>query len=217
MKKDDTKAWMMTYTGKQVYPLEMKPEDICINDIAHSLGLQCRFNGMVSDFYSVAEHCVLISEWLEQEGYDEDTQLSGLLHDANEAYLSDMIRPIKNALGDAYEPFKAAGSKIDVLLADMHKLEYPWSHAVHDADSRIINDEKTYLFGTGKPWVHGGDPLGVDIKCWEPREAERRYRFRYYKLWTPVNDGPSNVQPDPDVATPKSIQAEEPLWIRWRR
>lgn len=188
----------MTYTGKQVYPLEMKPEDICIDDIAHSLGLQCRFNGMVSDFYSVAEHSVLISEWLETQGHPQRVQLAGLLHDANEAYLSDMIRPIKNALGAAYAPFKSAANKIDEIIGTMHCIEFPYPQEVHDADSRIINDEKQFLFGTGKPWVHGGEPLGVDIKCWEPREAERRFRFRYYKLWQGYDSGPTNIQPDPD-------------------
>lgn len=197
--KNSVKDWMMTYTGRQVWPLHMTDDDVNIDDIAHSLALQCRFNGMVSDFYSVAEHCLLISQWLEANGYDVQTQLTGLLHDANEAYLSDMIRPIKNALGPAYEPFRKAGATIDEIIARKYGSTHPFPHAVHEADSRIINDEKQFLFGTGKPWIHGGSPLGVEIKCLDPRQAERMYRFRFYKLMGFKEAGPVGIGPDPDI------------------
>lgn len=90
--------WIETYTGKKFYPLDPRPEDVCIEDIAHSLAMQCRFNGHTRVFYSVAEHSVLMAQELKAFGYSKETQLYGLLHDVAEAYLCDLPRPIKHQL-----------------------------------------------------------------------------------------------------------------------
>jgi hypothetical protein len=64
---DESKAWIQTYTGKKFYPLTATIDDIDIEDIAHSLSMQCRFNGHCYVFYSVAEHSVLIAENIPQQ------------------------------------------------------------------------------------------------------------------------------------------------------
>lgn len=84
------KVWMQTATGKQFYPLAPKMTDIDIEDIAHALSLQCRFNGHTRKFYSVAEHSVHVSYAVPRK-----MALPALLHDAHEAYLGDMISPLK--------------------------------------------------------------------------------------------------------------------------
>ena len=81
---------MVTYTGKEFYPLDPNPADIDIKDIAHALSNCCRFAGHIKSFYSVAQHSVIVSELCEPEN-----ALAGLLHDASEAYLSDIARPVK--------------------------------------------------------------------------------------------------------------------------
>ena len=83
--------WILTHTAKKFHPLNPDPELIEIEDIAHSLSLQCRYNGHCHDFYSVAEHSVRLSQVVPTED-----ALWGLLHDAAEAYFSDLPRPIKN-------------------------------------------------------------------------------------------------------------------------
>jgi len=60
-----TGDWMHTYTGMKFYPMEPNPSDICIEDIAHALSMQCRYNGHTLQFYSVAQHCVLMSRHIE--------------------------------------------------------------------------------------------------------------------------------------------------------
>lgn len=65
-----------------------------LEDIAQALSTTCRFGGHV-EFYSVAEHSIRVANWLKERGYDARTQMVGLLHDAVEAYIGDIVRPIK--------------------------------------------------------------------------------------------------------------------------
>ena len=87
-------SWLQTYTGIQFWPLDPRPEEIDIQDIAHALSLLCRFNGHCQRFYSVAEHSVHVSTILAPE-----FGLWGLLHDAAEAYLSDIPVWSNNSCG----------------------------------------------------------------------------------------------------------------------
>ena len=82
--------WMQTFTGKKFWPLDPRSDDVDIKDIAHSLALTCRFNGQCNLFYSVAQHSVFVSRLV-----TPSQALAALLHDSTEAYLGDIIRPIK--------------------------------------------------------------------------------------------------------------------------
>lgn len=88
-------GYMKTFTGKKVDPLNPGMTDICIEDIAHALSLNCRGNGQVTHFYSVAQHCINAAKEAIARGYSDRVVLACLLHDASEAYLTDLIRPIK--------------------------------------------------------------------------------------------------------------------------
>jgi len=87
-----------TYTGRCFDPTQAVAEDIRIRDIAHALSLMCRANGHFPHFYSVAQHCVNCVKEAKARGYSERVQLGCLLHDASEAYLSDITRPVKEWL-----------------------------------------------------------------------------------------------------------------------
>ena len=87
-----------TYTGVWFYPTAPKAESIDIRDIAHSLSLMCRGNGHVKTFFSVGQHCILCAKEAEAEGLSPRMILACLLHDASEAYLSDVPRPFKKEL-----------------------------------------------------------------------------------------------------------------------
>src|SRR5262245_27549306 len=96
--------WMQTISGRKFWPLDPRPEEVCIEDIGHALSLVCRFGGHCHTFYSVAEHSVRVSLLAEDMAKssahwtDENIRmiaLSGLLHDAAEAYIGDMVRPLK--------------------------------------------------------------------------------------------------------------------------
>jgi uncharacterized protein len=85
--------WILTYTGRRFSPLAPRPEDVCIEDIAHALANKCRFTGHTQRFYSVAEHSVLV-----QSLVSPPYGLAALLHDAAEAYLPDIASPIKRSV-----------------------------------------------------------------------------------------------------------------------
>ena len=87
-----------TYTGVMYEPLNPNLELIDILDIAHALSMLCRGNGHFSSFYSVGQHCINCMKEAAARGYSERVQLACLLHDASEAYLSDVTRPVKQEL-----------------------------------------------------------------------------------------------------------------------
>lgn len=92
-----------TYTGKHIDPVNPKAELIDIRDIAHALSLTCRGNGQVKTFFSVGSHCILCSKEAKMRGLSKRMQLACLIHDASEAYMSDVPRPLKNVMSEYSE------------------------------------------------------------------------------------------------------------------
>jgi hypothetical protein len=86
---------IITYNGITFWPLDPRIDEVNIEDIAHSLSMQCRFNGHLRCFYSVSEHSVRVAAQCSPEN-----ALWGLLHDASEAYLTDLPAPIKEEMPD---------------------------------------------------------------------------------------------------------------------
>ena len=167
--------WMHTYSGKKFYPMRPDIEDISILDIAHALSMQCRYNGHVTKFYSVAQHCVLMARYLGDEGYSRETQLWALLHDATEAYVGDMIRPLKRSM----PAYVAAEDAVMSVIAEKYGLEGTTMPAiVKDADNRILLNERAALMvPTSHRWaVDHLEPLRMmPITPWTPEQAKASY------------------------------------------
>lgn len=87
-------------TGSKIHftPLKPNPKQITIVDIAHSLSMMTRANGHFPEFYSVAQHCIHCYEEAVARGLDKRIALACLLHDASEAYIADITRPVKRNL-----------------------------------------------------------------------------------------------------------------------
>ena len=94
---------MNTYTGKRFEPLKMTPEDVSLRDIAHALSLLCRGGGHMKYFYTVGLHSLNCAREAASRGWSDRLVLACLLHDASEAYLSDIIRPVKVHLSNYLE------------------------------------------------------------------------------------------------------------------
>lgn len=136
------------FSGKYFNPLEPDIDLIDIQDIAHGLSMQCRFGGHTSVFYSVAEHCVNVSQKV-----DRGHELAGLLHDASEAYLMDIPRPIKNNLIG----YKEAEDKLMRMIAERYGFEYPLHKNVKQCDESALQYEwENIVLKTPGFWVPPG-------------------------------------------------------------
>lgn len=109
--------YLTTYQGHHIDPLNPKVEDIELIDIAHALSLVCRGNGQTTHFYSVGQHCINCAKEAETRRLSIRIQFICLLHDAAEAYMADLIRPIKNHM-DGYQ--KIEDNFLSVVLKKFH-------------------------------------------------------------------------------------------------
>lgn len=188
--------WMQTYTGRKFWPLDARPEDVDIRDIAHALSMLCRYGGHSLRFYSVAEHSVHVARWLEERNYKPEVTLAGLLHDATEAYLTDVPRPLKRSLPD----YRRAESALWAVIAEAFDLtgyEDDLPTAVHEADNRILADE---IRQNMKPmdWHKKHDqPLGISLQFWPPGRAEREFLSLALDLFDRI-DNPTPEYPEAD-------------------
>ena len=89
---------IVTFKGEEFTPIDPDISKIHIEDIAHSLSLMCRANGHIDYFYSIAQHSINCAHEAKARDYSAHTQLVCLIHDASEAYISDITRPVKHYL-----------------------------------------------------------------------------------------------------------------------
>lgn len=111
--------WFVSFSGQCFNVRAPQPHQIRLDDIAHHLAHVCRFGGAVSEFYSVAEHCVYVSRLVPPE-----LAVLGLLHDATEAYLGDVIKPLKNCLPD-YKALEHVWGAAVAARFGLASLEHP--------------------------------------------------------------------------------------------
>lgn len=128
--------WMLSSKGRQLWPLDLQPEDIDIEEIAHALSNICRFGGHCRKFYSVAQHSLLVADC-------SPLKLAkvGLLHDATEAYIGDMVRPLKVSLSE----FSSIEDAAWEAVAGAFDLPITIPAEVKIADARVLLGEKRDL------------------------------------------------------------------------
>jgi len=132
--------YILTYSKVKFFPLEPVKEDIKIEDIAHSLSLMTRANGHCSQFYSVAQHSIHCFKEAKSRGYSENVQLSCLLHDASESYISDLTRPVKRNLPE----YSAIEEKLQSLIYDrfgLGDLSKEERKQIEDVDDTLLHYE----------------------------------------------------------------------------
>lgn len=189
-----TKDWMTTYMGYRFYPMApYGPVDI--RDIAHALSNLCRYAGHARLFYSVAEHSVRMAEIIADRMRDvgmpfEATiryAFQALVHDATEAYLIDLPRPIK--MRPEFAPYRAAEKRLDRYIRD--RLQFPGyesdtSEIVKALDTEILGTEFRRLFDHEQ--VPEGLPPPINARGtlgsfgWAPVRAERLFISAYRRL-----------------------------------
>jgi len=165
---------MTTYTGRNVNPLTMTAEDVDIEDIAHALSLSCRFGGHCKGFYSVAEHSVLVSR-LCRDG----ERLDGLLHDATEAYISDVPTPLKVQ----WPGYVQEEARLQAVMAAKFGVGAELPESVKIADKEMFRREALELH----PHIPVGTKAAVDapdckIQCLSAAEAKAAFLAEFAML-----------------------------------
>lgn len=169
------KDWIATYSGRPFFPMAPRVEDVRIADIAHALANLCRFAGHTRSFYSVAQHSVLVSRLC-----DPADALWGLLHDASEAYLCDIVSPVKHTAGlDGYRHIER---QLQEVIAQAFGLPLHEPHSVKAADRVLLKTEQRDLMPMPDGWLPGGTTLGHRLVPLEPRAAERLFLLRFHEL-----------------------------------
>ena len=169
-------GWIQTYTGRAIWPLEPDPAHVCIEDIAHALSMKCRYTGHVREFYSVAEHSVYVSHIVPPED-----ALWGLLHDAPEAYLPDIARPIKSAIVG----FKVVENMMMAAIATRFGLPGDMPESIKHADLVMLATESRDLMSAPPyRWLttEGITPLEQTIKPLLPIAAKASFLSRFKQL-----------------------------------
>ena len=166
-------GWRDTITGRRFDYATPENYKFDIEEIAHALSQLCRFTGHTKEFYSVAQHSVMVS-WL----LPPELRLIGLLHDAAEAFVGDINAPLKQLLPQV----KELENRIQAAIYKQYGVVDTIRAAamVKEADIRMLMTEKRDLM-PGMPldewgdWVKRYKPMRAKIEPWTPQYA--RYQF----------------------------------------
>lgn len=166
--------------GRKFFPLDPRPEELFIEDIAWALGNICRYNGHTRPYYSVAEHSVHISHLVKNPAHRK----TALMHDAPEFSLGDWIRPMKRipVLAMIYGFYE---DRVMKVIAEKYGLIYPFPQSILDADEAMATREMNTLFSNpvkGNLHIVNDDAAHVRIQGWSPREAGERFLNRWREL-----------------------------------
>lgn len=157
-----TQNSVRTSTGRYIDFKNLSSDEIVIEDIAHSLSMLPRFGGHLPRFYSIAQHSVECS-WL----VDDELALEALLHDASEAYMLDIPKPLKNLLPD----YVKLETELMEIIADKYGFNYPLDKRVKVADLEMLHREYNGIMLEDEPFT-----------CWSQQNAKEIFLDRYYEI-----------------------------------
>lgn len=163
------RAWVITLSGKRFNILQPDPDAIEISDLACSLARQARFNGHTRFFYSVGQHACLCA----QASPTKEIALQMLHHDSTEAYIGDLVSPVKALLPD----FHIIESRIQWAIAQKFDLEFPDSKIVKQIDRRLLATEVRDLITKDlHSWgIAEDEPYDFPVIPWPSEVTEARF------------------------------------------
>jgi 5'-deoxynucleotidase YfbR-like HD superfamily hydrolase len=171
-----TTPYVSTFLGNRFYPLEPRIDHVAIEDIAHGLAFQCRFNGQTQEFYSVAQHSLIVASLVPTE-----LRLAALLHDAAEAYLGDMVKPLKVLL----PAFAAIEDQVGAIIAAAFDIDFSNYAPIKRADLIALATEKRDLMPhSAERWAYldGIRALPQPIVSMSPGQAKQEFLNEFIRL-----------------------------------
>lgn len=186
---------VMGFSGKAVDPLNLAQEDIVVEDIAFHLANQCRFSGgtgkqngvgRVPVHYSVAEHSVRVTRWVKERGGSTEDQQWATIHDASEAFLSDLARPVKQ--DPDFAKFRRAERHLEKVLCERFGLDDTMPAIVKDGDVAVFAAERRDLMPDCWLWDLWSAPPNLDvpqeeIKPWTAQLSFKNYLKLFHRLF----------------------------------
>lgn len=183
MRENKVGNWFLSSKGNQIFPLHFTADDVDIEDIAHSLSNICRFGGHCKEFYSVAQHSLIVSKLCSSQN-----KLIGLLHDATEAYVGDMVRPLK--VLEMMTPYRLIEQQIWIAICEKFRLPISLISEVDKLDASVLLAEKRDLLNNNDHiWDYPQckypdlEPNPVDrIYPLSPSESRKEFLRQFYYL-----------------------------------
>jgi uncharacterized protein len=172
-----TTPYVSTYLGNRFYPLEPRIDEVAIEDIAHGLAYQCRFNGQTCAFYSIAQHSLVVSKLV-----PEQLRFAALMHDAAEAYLGDMVKPLKVLLPQ----FAQIEEQVGCIIARTFGIDFSDYAPIKRADLIALATEKRDLMPhSTERWAYLDDirPLPEPIRPMDPAAAKLAFLSAFDELF----------------------------------
>ena len=194
-------GWIATRHGHKVRPLDLDPDEVDIRDIAHALSNLCRFTGHTPVLYSVAQHSILVASYVVPEH-----RLAALLHDASEAYLCDLARPMKRLPEFAF--YREAEDRAMGVIAKKFGFAWPMAPEVEAADLLLLATEGRDLMPARyadwdiKPPQY--PVLDLEIQPWDAALVKNVFLWAFVKL-TEGDRG----------SIPSHFQHALPRCVRW--
>jgi uncharacterized protein len=183
-----------TASGRRLDLDNPSPEDIRIEDVAGGLSKVCRFGAQPLEYYSVAQHALLVWRLVVEARYPQ-LALAALHHDSHEAYVCDIPKPLKNKIAAINDAYEAVCDELDLVIAEAFGIEWPEQgspeqRAIKDADERALLIEATWLLPDGGKALRRDKGLGKeeyrDLAALEeplpPAEAEHRFLEAHEEL-----------------------------------
>ncbi|MDQ5902525.1 MAG: 5-nucleotidase [Pseudomonadota bacterium] len=173
---DSRAVYVSTFLGNRFYLLAPHIDDVAIEDIAHGLAFQCRFNGQTQHFYSVAQHSLMVAGLVPRR-----LALAALLHDAAEAYLGDMVKPLKSLFPD----FSQIETEVMAIIGARFGVSGFDDRLIKRADLIALATEKRDLMPhSSEAWqsLGGIAPLPARIKPLSPPVAKQLFLLEFQRL-----------------------------------
>ena len=177
IKEELEKALLMDYKGNFFMPFNPNCRNIDFEVVAISLSRIKRFFGQTN--YSVAQHSVLLAKYFIEKGELENAK-QALLHEIGEAFMGDLVSPIKRA----FPLFKLVEESIIEKVFKCYSISYPISKEVNNADKQIMVDEAIALLPNKDYWLSLNTQLGIKIEVWSEEKSFQEFMFLSKKLFS---------------------------------